>query len=353
MRGLLAAVLLSLLGAWMATPADAQACANPQQALGVSRVVEIDTTGGPLFGRVTRLQKEASFLRRNEVVLTFDDGPVPSITRQILDILDRFCAKATFFPVGRMAIAHPEVVKDVAARGHTLGSHTWSHPKLRNIPLDLAKEEIERGFAAVALAAGRPTAPFFRFPGLGDSEAVVAYLQSRGISTFTVDVVSNDSFIADSEQLARMTVAEIETHQGGIILFHDIKPQTVRALPVVLTALKERGYRIVHLRAKSAYQPLEGHMTALRPLLSKTHPTGAVESSAGLEGLGDDIGAAAADADPRVKTGAEKASKLVPVRSSSTAKRRPPETSPSEAGTSVLPDWAATVQRGRPSAEMR
>ena len=225
-------------------------------ALGVSRTIEIDATNGPLFGGLTRNAREGSVLRPREVVLTFDDGPMPWVTRSILNTLDQHCTKATFFSVGKMAIAYPDTVRDVMARGHTLGTHTWSHPlNLRRARPDVATAEIERGFAAVAAAAGRPIAPFFRFPGLNDSGTLLTHLQQRHVATFTVDVVSNDSYIADPERLARETLAKVDAHQGGILLFHDIKVATAKALPTILAELKARGYRVVHLTSKHGFKP--------------------------------------------------------------------------------------------------
>ena len=157
-----------------------------------------------------------------------------------------------------MAMAYPEMVKEVMGRGHTMGTHTWSHPlNLRGQSLDRAKDQIERGFAAVALAAGdKPIAPFFRFPGLSDSGAMLAYLQGRGIAAFTVDVVSNDSFIGSPQRLVQRTLDQVEKQNGGIVLFHDIKASTAKALPTILTELKKRGYKVVHMRSKSPFAPL-------------------------------------------------------------------------------------------------
>lgn len=251
-------------------------CADPKPALGVERVVEIDASAGPLYGDISVLTREESFLQPREVVLTFDDGPMPWITKSILDTLDRFCTKATFFSVGRMAIAYPATVKDVLARGHTLGSHTWSHPlNLKRRGLDRAVDEIERGFSAIALAAGQPIAPFFRFPGLSDSDPMLGYLQSRGIAAFTVDVVSNDSYIGNADRLATYTLAQVDKRQGGIILFHDIKSATAKALPAVLAGLKQRGYKVVHMRPKAPLVPLETYDADLQKLLVKSQPKAA------------------------------------------------------------------------------
>src|SRR5262249_57367446 len=103
------------------TPTRAQQACPPDR-LGVSRVVEIDATGGPRFGQPSG---DRNFLAPGEVVLTFDDGPMPKYTRPILAALAAQCTKATFFSVGRMAVEHPQILKEVVAQGHTVGGHTW------------------------------------------------------------------------------------------------------------------------------------------------------------------------------------------------------------------------------------
>jgi peptidoglycan/xylan/chitin deacetylase (PgdA/CDA1 family) len=253
-----------------AAPAVAADCKDPDKALGVSRIVEIDASNGPLFGAATSRDKEASFLAPDEVVLTFDDGPVPWVTTPILDTLDEFCTKATFFSVGEMALSYPAMTKEVLARGHTVGTHTWSHPNnLKHLSLDKAKDEIERGFAAVALAASTGIAPFFRFPGLNDSNELLAYLQSRNIASFTVDVISNDSFIGSPQRIADRTVKLAVQQHGGILLFHDLKRPTAKALPAILSGLKAKGFKVVHLRAKTDVVPLATLDAELQPLLAK------------------------------------------------------------------------------------
>lgn len=263
-------ILALLLAVVSASDALAASCGNSGRGLGVSRVIEIDASGGPLFGDMTKYAKEESFLAPKEVVLTFDDGPMPWITKSILDSLDAHCTKATFFSVGRMAVAYPRTVRDVMARGHTLGTHTWSHPlNLPRMSLERAREEMERGFTAVALAAGQPIAPFFRFPGLSDSPALLAHLQSRQVASFTVDVVSNDSFIGDTGRLIDRTLRHVEARKGGIVLFHDIKAVTARALPTILSELHARGYKVVHLRSKHTHKPDDSYRDKLEPQIAK------------------------------------------------------------------------------------
>jgi peptidoglycan-N-acetylglucosamine deacetylase len=271
-----ALIMMLVLGGAPATGAEAAlpACATNGTTLGVSRIVEIDTSTGALFGALSAQAREARFLQSKEVVLTFDDGPMPTVTRSILDTLDRNCTKATFFQVGKMAIAYPSTVRNILARGHTVGSHTWSHPlSLRRLSVEKANEEIEKGFAAVTLAAGEPVAPFFRFPGLSDSGPMLKHLQQRGIAAFTVDTVSNDSYISDSEQLLNHTLKELEAQKGGIVLFHDIKPATARMLPKFLAELHKRGYTIVHMRSKGHVLPLAVHTAKIRPLMAKITAT--------------------------------------------------------------------------------
>ena len=142
-------------------------CDNPD-VLGLSRVIEIDTIGGPAFG--TEHFKQYDFLRDKEVVLTFDDGPWPGNTPMVLKALLENCTKATFFEIGEHATWRPDLAKALAAAGMTIGSHTWSHKDLAKNPyandIEQAKQEIEMGVSAVHMAVGAPTAPFFRFPDL-------------------------------------------------------------------------------------------------------------------------------------------------------------------------------------------
>lgn len=282
MRSLLSVALAAALVVGASPARSETSCAGNADALGVSRVVEIDTSTGPLFGDMSAYAKEASFLGPKEVVLTFDDGPMPAVTKPILDTLDKFCTKATFFSVGRMAIAYPAMTKEVLARGHTLGTHTWSHPfNLKHSSVDRARDEIERGFSAVALAAGQPIAPFFRFPGLSDSNPMLALLQSRGVASFTVDVVSNDSYIGDPGRLTDRTIKQTIARNGGILLFHDIKHSTAKALPAILKQLKDNGFKVVHMRPKTTYTPVADYDAQLTAMLAKMNPPKPATASAG------------------------------------------------------------------------
>jgi peptidoglycan/xylan/chitin deacetylase (PgdA/CDA1 family) len=224
-------------------------CAGNPNALGVSRVVEIDTTGGPGFG--FEQYKVHDFLLMREVVLTFDDGPWPTSTRAVLEALQQHCTKATFFPIGKHAIWHPEILKEVAQNGHTIGTHTWSHANLGKAKQEKATEEIEKGLSAVKLALGAAPSPFFRFPYLQDPPDLRLYLGSRNIAIFSHDVDSFDFKFRKPEAVLKSVVTKLEKKGKGIVLLHDFQQGTAKALPDLLAELKAKGYKIVHMKART------------------------------------------------------------------------------------------------------
>lgn len=229
-------------------PASAQtACAPDASKLGVARTVVIDTKAGPRFGVQYR---DASFLAEGEVVLTFDDGPSRAYTKPILDALAAHCTKATFFMVGRMALADPQMVKYVAEQGHTVGTHTWSHANLHQVGPTAAKAEIEMGISAVRVALGQPITPFFRYPYLRDTQGTLQYLTERNVAAFSIDVDSKDFLTHSPSAVIGRVMGGLAKSRKGIILMHDIQVSTARALPTLLNELKARGYKVVHIRPK-------------------------------------------------------------------------------------------------------
>jgi peptidoglycan/xylan/chitin deacetylase (PgdA/CDA1 family) len=218
--------------------------------LGVSRTVEIDTTGGPGFG--TEHYKAYDFLQDKEVVLTFDDGPQKYTTEAVLKALHDECVKATFFSIGKMALGYPEIIREVAKAGHTVGTHTWSHKAIGKLKtFEDGKDEIERGFSAVHRAVGGPIAPFFRFPTLVDTKEAVAYLGKRNIAMFSTDIDSVDYRTQTADHLVKSLMQKLDKRGKGILLMHDIHKRTAQALPVILAQLKAKGYRIVHMTPKA------------------------------------------------------------------------------------------------------
>jgi peptidoglycan-N-acetylglucosamine deacetylase len=237
-------------------------CAYDPKVSHLSRTVAADSTNGPIYGQVINVasnksQNRTLNLRDHEIVLTFDDGPLGANTQLVLDTLQKHCVKATFFSVGRMAQASPKLLQEIDRRGHTIGTHTWSHPRAMDMmqPDDI-KVEIEKGFAAVSQALGKPIAPFFRFPGLRDSPEAVAWLASRNISVWSVDVISGDTDPgASSARISKDVVSRIRQLGKGIVLFHDIKRPTAEALDGILTELENDGYKVVQVVSNTNYQP--------------------------------------------------------------------------------------------------
>jgi peptidoglycan/xylan/chitin deacetylase (PgdA/CDA1 family) len=223
------------------------ACANPN-AMGVSRVVEIDTTGGPGFG--SQHFKTLDFLRDHEVVFTFDDGPWLNTTKAVLKALADQCLRATFFTIGKHSTYYPEILKEDIAGGHTIGSHTWSHADLSKLSPDAAKEEIEKGFSATHFYAGAPIAPFFRFPDLRHPPEMLTYLGQRNIASFSTDIDSFDFKIKKPDQLIKSLMGKLNKQGKGIILMHDFQKVTAAALPELLGQLKANGFKVVHMVPK-------------------------------------------------------------------------------------------------------
>ena len=235
-------------------------CTNPA-ALGVSRTVEIDTSGGPGFGG--EHFKQHDFLRNNEVVLTFDDGPWPTTTAVLKALADE-CVRATFFPIGKHATYYPEILKQIHEAGHTIGSHTWSHQDLSRKTTDEAKAEIEKGLSAVALSTGVPPAPFFRFPALRHPPELVTYLGERNVGIFSTDMDSFDFKMRKPEQVVNAVMTKLKKYGKGIVLMHDFQTATAQAVPDLLAQLKAGGYKIVHMRAKDGVATLAEYDEAVK-----------------------------------------------------------------------------------------
>jgi peptidoglycan/xylan/chitin deacetylase (PgdA/CDA1 family) len=247
-----ASIWLSGLLVWLAFACPALAagsCPQPD-ALGTSRILTVDAKTAPRVGLKSFPQTLA--LADHEVVLTFDDGPWPATTTRVLAALAKECVRATFFLIGRPASAHPELVRRIAAQGHTVAHHTWSHPSLKRIKPQAAAQEIDRGISAVEMALhGRatatPTTPFFRFPGFESTPATLDLLQSRGIVVFGADLWASDWNRMKPTQELQLVTDRLKAAGKGIILFHDTKAQTAAMLPAFLRYLRDNGYHVVHV----------------------------------------------------------------------------------------------------------
>ncbi len=231
-------------------------CPGHPDALGTSRTLVVDPREHPRIG--TMQYAETLPLNDHEVVLTFDDGPLPKYSNQVLDILASQCVKATFFIIGRQANANPQGVRKLVAAGHTVGTHSQNHPLTFNkMSMEQAKQEVDAGIASTVAALGDASklAPFFRIPGLLRAQAVENYLASQGIQSWSADFPADDWRHIPPSRVYDLAIQRLEAKGKGILLLHDIQPRTVAALPRILQELKARGYRIVHVVPATADRP--------------------------------------------------------------------------------------------------
>ncbi|MGB9017264.1 MAG: polysaccharide deacetylase family protein, partial [Pseudolabrys sp.] len=203
-------------------------------------------------------------------------GHTPAVLKALADQ----CTKAVFFPIGKHAGWHPEIMKQVASGGHTVGSHTWSHKDLSKLSEQEGKEEIEKGFAAVSIALGnKPVGPFFRFPALRHPPELVKYVGERNVGIFSTDMDSFDFKMRKPEQVVASVMKKLEKHGKGIILMHDFQQATAKAAPDLLMKLKEDGYKVVQVVGKTPVEPkkeyvdmvlkeMGGGLEAARPMSS-------------------------------------------------------------------------------------
>ncbi len=294
-RALVLAVAVLLAGAvGIAGPALAdEACKNPD-ALGVSRVQVIDSTAASGIGPVD-FRRSGAFLGPKEVVLTFDDGPFPGTTPDILAALAEQCTKATFFYVGKMALRYPDILAEVDRAGHTIAAHTWGHANLRKLTPGRAQVEIEKGVSMLEARLGHPIAPFFRFPYLDGPKFARKYLAGRDFTVFSTDVDSWDSHgLTPSVRIVKYVMTRLKEQGRGIVLMHDIKHTTASALPEILKQLKAEGYKIVHMVPKAPAMSLAAFNGWAKKMID--HEDGGVAVASSDEPVPPDPANIAADA---------------------------------------------------------
>src|SRR6266852_4696171 len=281
MRNVLAAICgLTLFGPTLAGAAE---CPGNPEALGTSRTIVVDPAEHPRLGSMQ--YHESLPLEDHEIVITFDDGPLPPRSTQVLDILEHECVKATYFIIGKMARNFPEMVRRIRDAGHTIGTHSYSHPlTFHRMSLERAQFEINEGIASVAwaLGDGPGPAPFFRIPGLARTDGVERYLASRHLQVWSADFPADDWLRISPAQVYARALKYIEANHKGILLLHDIQARTVDALPYLLRELKRRGYRVVHVvpaapdRPKTATDPgqwvMHARLSPRTPIFIETEP---------------------------------------------------------------------------------
>lgn len=255
----------------MAEPAaPSNSCPGHPDAIGTSRTLVVDPRAHPRIGSMQ--YPETLPLGDHEVVLTFDDGPLPRNSNQVLQILADNCVKATFFIIGEQARANPEGVRKLIAAGHTVGTHSQHHPlNFENMSEAQARQEIEAGLESTKAAVTDPNAiaPFFRIPGLLRAPPVEAYLESQGIQIWSTDFLADDWHHISSAKVHDLAMKRMEAMGKGILLLHDIQARTVAALPKILHDMKARGYNIVHVVPATPDLPA----TPSEPEQWQVHPT--------------------------------------------------------------------------------
>ena len=192
------------------------------------------------------------------VALTFDDGPKAEFSLPVLDVLDQYGVKATFFVIGRDAEEEPDVILRMAEQGHEIGNHSYSHPQLERLSQKRIARELRKTNQVIQSIIGvSPT--LFRAPGGGQGERVLREVRRQGLQAVawtinTADYVTDsDEFQVDEpgEEVASRMVSLVSQGlcPGAIILFHNGGEPTVLALPRIIQLLKKRGYRCVTMSA--------------------------------------------------------------------------------------------------------
>ena len=224
----------------------AHACDS--SALGTSRVLEVATKetvgvgrGYPTLG-----------LAHGEIILTFDDGPMPGSTPAILDILDKECVRATFFMVGKRAEARPDLAKLVRERGHPIGSHSYTHRDLNRLPADEANDDVRRGYEAVekaayGVAANRPR--LVRFPGFKSTPTLVSFVHEHHGTVVNTNISPADWRGQPASVTFERLRGLLDRQDRGIVVLHDSQPETVKLLPMLIAEMKARKMKVVHLAA--------------------------------------------------------------------------------------------------------
>lgn len=224
-----------------------------------------------LAGRVLAVGHQRELvLADHEVIITFDDGPRPDRTNQILDVLKRYGVKATFLMVGNQADKYPDMVARVFNEGHAIGSHTFDHADLSKLTEGDALAQMRAGHQSVSNALadlGQKPSRFFRFPYLAQTGVIRANAIQHDFIVLDVDVDSKDYYKDGAEAVLNRTLEGLEARGKGVILFHDIHERTAEMLPHFLGELQMRGYKVVNL------QSVEPSEVFTLPLVTADNPS--------------------------------------------------------------------------------
>jgi peptidoglycan/xylan/chitin deacetylase (PgdA/CDA1 family) len=285
MRFTVALFVCTLAG--VSVPASAETCPDNPDALGTSRVLIINP--GEFIRLGTLQYKQTLPLEDHEVVLTFDDGPLPPYTDIILDTLASQCVKATYFLVGQMAHAYPSIVRRIYNEGHTIGSHSQSHPRaFERLSRQRVEREVDGGINSVtaALVDAKALSPFFRLPGFGRTNAIERFLENKQLITWSADVDTNDWWRGSTPAaIAKRAMRRLNAKGRGIILMHDIHRATAMALPILLKELKANGYHVVQVVAAGEQPKSVPELVALPTTDGKVLPAALTNAPSGDHAL--------------------------------------------------------------------
>ncbi len=249
MRFIVALCVCTIGGVFV--PASAETCPGNPDALGTSRVLTVNPGEFTLLGTIQ--YKQTLPLNDHEVVITFDDGPLPPYTNIILNTLASQCVKATYFLVGQMAQAYPSIVRRIYNEGHTIGTHSQHHPPaFQRLSMQRVEREVDSGINSVTAALGdaKALSSFFRIPGFGRTNAIEQFLEGKQLVTWSADVDTDDWWRGSTPgAIVQRAMRRLNEKGRGIILLHDIHPATALALPILLKELKAHSYHVVHVVA--------------------------------------------------------------------------------------------------------
>ncbi|GGK77415.1 deacetylase [Sphaerisporangium melleum] len=175
------------------------------------------------------------------IALTFDDGPGP-YTGKLLDLLRRHRTKVTFFLMGERVATSPSVVRRMARDGHEIGDHTYDHPHLPSLPDDDIRDQLTRTQDVIRKVTGRE--PGLMRPPYGDTDERVSGIAAElGLSQIVWNGTSRDWELRDTAAITKKVLGLAK--RDRVVLMHDIWPQTVKAMPKILTTLEKKGYHVV------------------------------------------------------------------------------------------------------------
>jgi peptidoglycan/xylan/chitin deacetylase (PgdA/CDA1 family) len=209
---------------------------------------------GQLLGpNLMRLPAPA--VRRREIALTFDDGPDPEVTPRVLELLDRYQAKASFFCIGEKAAAQPELVKEIARRGHSVENHSYHHHCMFALfGISRLRREVDAAQATVASISGRPPV-FFRAPAGFRSPLLDPVRAPRGLRYVSWTRRGFDAVSADPRRVLQRLTRGLAA--GDVLLMHDSAPVVLAVLPALLELVSTRGLKAVSLVSACANDPGE------------------------------------------------------------------------------------------------